>query len=103
LRLGYFIISSFVVLALTFAAPAAADKPSDGNDGVRAGGLMCVSITPPKSGGSSCDTLCGAKGTVCVGLKMNGAINPGIGCGDVLNPLKGGSVVAACRCCAITR
>jgi hypothetical protein len=64
---------------------------------------MCFSITPPIGGGPSCDALCGTKGTVCVGLKTSGAMNPGFGCADILDPLKGGNAITSCRCCAVGR
>jgi hypothetical protein len=88
-----------LLLALLFTAPvAAADKPS--GDNRAAPGLSCVSIAPPKDGGPSCDKLCAAQHAACVGLTLNGSINPGIGCADAIDALKG-DAVAGCRCCTV--
>jgi hypothetical protein len=97
--LTVYILSLSLVL---LPAPAfAADKSIGGSDVVHAGGLACFSITPPKAGGQSCDALCAKRSAACVGLKFDGAINPGFGCADELDPLKGAFAVDDCRCCAV--
>jgi hypothetical protein len=98
------VLISILLPALVFAAPlSAADKSSGGDAVVHAGGLMCFSITPTKGSTASCDTLCAGKNAACTGLETDGAINPGFGCADALDPLKGSHAVASCRCCAIAR
>jgi hypothetical protein len=87
-------------LALLPAPAFGAGKSTGGSDVVHAGGLACFSITPP-AGGQSCDALCAKRSAACVGLKFDGAINPGFGCADKLDPLKGATAVDDCRCCAV--
>jgi hypothetical protein len=89
-----------LLLALAAAPCFAADKLPDGGDVVHGGGLVCFSILPPRDGGT-CDRLCAAKNAACVGLKTNGAMSPGYGCGNVFDPKLDGGYVAACRCCAL--
>lgn len=96
-----YFLTAFLFLALVSTSAFAADNSSGDNGAVHGGGLSCFSITPPKAGGRSCDALCENKGAACVSLKFDGAISPGFGCGDALNPLKGSSAVAGCRCCAL--
>jgi hypothetical protein len=93
-----FIAVSF--LLLFFCAPAfAANKSANGQDATPTGGLMCFSLMPAKKDAArqSCDQVCAAENASCVSLKLNGALNPGIGCADAIDP----SVVASCRCCAV--
>lgn len=95
----YFVITILLCLTLVCCTTTASNNLANGNGRERAS-LSCFSITPPKGGGPSCDALCGAKGAVCVSLKISGAVNPGVGCGDAIDSLKGGESVAGCRCCA---
>jgi hypothetical protein len=91
-----------LLLALVFITPvSAANKPFGDAKVAPAGGLMCFTVAPGRDRGATCDALCEAKGAVCVSLKMNGASNPGFGCGDALDPLKSSNAVAGCRCCAV--
>lgn len=96
-----YVIISILILAFISATATAADRPSGESEVVHGGGLMCFSITPPKTGAPSCDQLCAARQAVCVALKTNGAINPGTGCGDAVDPKFDGGYVASCRCCAV--
>ncbi len=96
-----YLLTSFKCLTILCCEPAfAADSGVTGaNDVAHAGGLMCFTIPPSKTNpGQSCDRLCVALGAVCVGLTLNGAINPGLGCADSLEA--GQKTVASCRCCA---
>jgi hypothetical protein len=87
-------------LALLSCAPAAANNSAVDDTAARGAGLSCFSIKPPRDRESSCDQLCAAKEAACVGLKTNGAMNPGIGCADVSNPKFISDYIASCRCCA---
>lgn len=95
------VIFASVILAAVSGSAFAADKSSGDSAVARAGGLMCFTVAPERDRGATCDALCAAKDAVCVGLKMNGAVNPGFGCGDGLDPLKDSKAVAGCRCCAV--
>jgi len=93
-------VATFLLILVTasaFAAPAQSEV-------MKAGGLMCFSITPPKDSAArqNCDQLCAAKNAACVSLALNGAFNPAISCADNLVP-DFVSVVASCRCCALAR
>jgi hypothetical protein len=99
---SYFILSALFFALICTSAYAADTSPGAG-DVVHGGGLLCFSIIPPRDRDTSCNVLCAAKDAACVGLKLDGAINPGFGCADALDPLKGASAVAACRCCAIAK
>jgi hypothetical protein len=96
----YFIITVFV-LAVFSASAVAAEKLSDGGDVVHGGGLVCFSIVPPRDRETTCNRLCADRDAACVGLKTNGAMNPGTGCADALDPKHDGGYVASCRCCAV--
>lgn len=99
--MGRYIIISIFCLALISTSASAVDEKSGESVVAHGGGLVCFSITPPQVGEWSCDRLCTRKDAVCVGLKTNGAMNPGIGCGDAVEPKLHGGYVASCRCCAV--
>jgi hypothetical protein len=94
-------IAAFLFLALVSASAFAADKPSGGSTAASGSRLSCFSITPPHDRKASCDRLCAAKEAACVGMVTNGAMNPGVGCGDASDPKLIGDYVASCRCCAV--
>ena len=98
--LRYLIIPAFV-LAIFSASAVAAETSSDGGDIVHGGGLVCFSIVPPRDRETTCNRICAERDAACVGLKTNGAMNPGTGCGDALYPKLDGGYVASCRCCAL--
>jgi hypothetical protein len=93
----------FVALCLGIllnSATALADNATISNPPVDRGArLSCFSIPPPLRSEGSCDQLCAMKNAACVGLKTNGAMNPGIGCEDSARPPGSGNYVANCRCC----
>ena len=104
----YFIFPVFM-LAIAFAAPAAAaDKPSGDDGAVIAGGLSCFSVelaAANASGewakGPSCNALCAKKSASCTGAEIidgNGAIHVPDTCADPPLPH-----FTECRCCAVAR
>jgi hypothetical protein len=104
-RSRYFILFSALLLAAVLpTALAASQPPADST--THADGLTCFSIVlttlaEKEKSLPSCDAMCAASAAACVGLQMNGAINPGLGCDDDLGQPKGGGIVASCRCCAV--
>lgn len=94
------IISALLVSIIAMPATAA-DNSAGGSDVVHGGGVVCLSLAPPPERQTTCNRLCAARDAVCVGLKANGAMNPGIGCGDAENPKLDGHYVGSCRCCAL--
>jgi hypothetical protein len=101
-RMPRYLIITLPLLMVVTAAVAAGDKSSgENNSVVQAGGLMCFSSPVTRTGPASCDAVCQTKGAACVGLKFDGAINPGIGCDDAKLPEQAGHAVVGCRCCAV--
>jgi hypothetical protein len=100
------IIIAGLALALLSGSAARADNSRDGDLIVAHGsGLACFSIQPPaptkdRATHQSCDRICAAKHAACVGLELNGAMNPALGCGTPNDPGYGG-FIAECRCCAV--
>jgi hypothetical protein len=91
----YVVLLSIVAVTSAFAA----DNSSAGNKDSH-GGLICFSVAPVGDGRSSCDALCASKDGACVGLEMNGTVNPGLGRANALDARYSHSVVG-CRCCAV--
>jgi hypothetical protein len=91
------------ILAFSHASASAADNSSGASAVVYAGGLMCFSVSATRDGPPSCDAVCKAKGAACVGMKTDGAMDPGTGCDDASLPEQAGYYVVSCRCCAVER
>lgn len=99
------LIASFALAFLTGTA-AHAENPAAGSV-THEGGLACFSVQPPeltkdRATHQSCNQICAVKHAACVGLELNGAFNPAIGCGTT-NESGYGGTIAECRCCAVAR
>jgi hypothetical protein len=92
-----YLITIFLLLALTAASAFAADKSPGGNSVVHDGGLMCFSITPARYDGHelpSCNALCAAKDAACTAVQ-------GTQIPENCERANADGASQQCRCCAL--